>query len=226
MRWLVITAVIVAPVLFDRPAAAQDAVAGAPGAYTIELENQWVRVLRLKLAPRETTAVHVHPNIVGVLLTDVQVTVTNADSTTQQLVRKAGEVLYRPGMPAHSEQNMSDQPLEAVLVELKPGAAGASAPVTLDPVTLDPDHHPVLIDNPLVRAIRTILEPHLKSPMNEHPHYVVVYLTELHTTMKMADGREVDNPRRPGEVAWRDALKHETENIGEKTAVEIQIELK
>ena len=226
MRWLVITAVIVAPVLFDRPAAAQDAVAGAPGAYTIELENQWVRVLRLKLAPRETTAVHVHPNIVGVLLTDVQVTVTNADSTTQQLVRKAGEVLYRPGMPAHSEQNMSDQPLEAVLVELKPGAAGASAPVTLDPVTLDPDHHPVLIDNPLVRAIRTILEPHLKSPMHEHPHYVVVYLTELHTTMKMADGREVDNPRRPGDVAWRDALKHETENIGEKTAVEIQIELK
>ena len=36
----------------------------------------------------------------------------------------------------------------------------------------------------------------------------------------------VDNPRRPGEVAWRDALKHQTENIGEKTAVEIQIELK
>lgn len=226
MRWLVITAVMVAPVLIDRPAAAQDAVAVAPGAYTIELENQWVRVLRLKLAPRETTAVHVHPNIVGVLLTDVQVTVTNADSTTQQLVRKAGEVLYQPGMPAHSEQNMSDQPLEVVLVELKPGSAGGSAPVSLDPVTLDPEHHPVLIDNPLVRAIRTILEPHLKSPMHEHPHYVVVYLTDLHTTMKMADGREVDNPRKPGDVAWRDALKHETENIGEKTAVEIQIEIK
>jgi quercetin dioxygenase-like cupin family protein len=226
MRWLVITAVIAAPVLFDRPVAAQDALAVAPGAYTIELENQWVRVLRLKLAPQETTAVHIHPNIVGVLLTDVRVTVTNADGTTQQLVRKAGEVLYQPGMPAHSEQNMSDQPLEAVLVELKPGAAGGTAPVSLDPVTLDPEHHPVLIDNPRVRVIRTILEPRLKSPMHEHPHYVVVYLTELHTTMKMADGREVDNPRKPGEVAWRDALKHETEQMGDKTAVEIQIELK
>jgi hypothetical protein len=75
-------------------------------------------------------------------------------------------------------------------------------------------------------VLRTILEPHLKAPMHEHPHYVVVYLTELHTTMTLADGKVVDNPRRPGEVAWRDSLKHATENIGDKTAVEIQIELK
>ena len=225
MKWLVIPA-FVAALLFVRPAAAQDALAVAPGAYKIELENQWVRVLRLKIAPHETTAVHGHPAIVGVLLTDVSVAVTHADGTTQQVVRRAGDVLYQPGLPAHSEQNMSDQPLEAVVVELKPGSAGASAPVSLDPVTLDPEHHPILLENDRVRVIRTILEPHLKSPMHEHPHYVVVYLTELHTTMKMADGKEVDNPRRPGEVAWRDALKHETENIGAKTAVEIQIEIK
>jgi len=66
----------------------------------------------------------------------------------------------------------------------------------------------------------------VKSPQHEHPHYVVVYLTELHTTMQMADGRVVDNPRRPGEVAWRDALKHITENVGPRTAVEIQVEVK
>jgi quercetin dioxygenase-like cupin family protein len=225
MKWLVIPAVVAA-LVFVRPAAAQDALAVAPGSYKIELENQWVRVLRLKIAPHESTAVHVHPAIVGVLLTDVSVAVTNADGTTQQVVRRAGDVLYQPGLPAHSEQNMSDQPLEAVVVELKPGSASASAPVSLDPVTLDPEHHPILLENDRVRVIRTILEPHLKSPMHEHPHYVVVYLTELHTTMKMADGKEVDNPRRPGEVAWRDALKHETENIGAKTAVEIQIEIK
>jgi hypothetical protein len=36
----------------------------------------------------------------------------------------------------------------------------------------------------------------------------------------------VDNPRRPGDVAWRDALKHITENVGPRTAVEIQVEVK
>lgn len=114
---------------------------------------------------------------------------------------------------------------EHVLIELKPDAP-KSPPVALDPVKLDPEHHPVILENDRVRVIRTILVPHLKSPRHEHPHYVVVYLTDLHTTMTMADGRNVDNPRKPGDIAWRDALSHVTENIGEKTAVEIQVEIK
>jgi len=68
--------------------------------------------------------------------------------------------------------------------------------------------------------------PHLKSPLHDHPAYVVVYLTELHTTMAISDGRTVDNPRHKGEVAWRDAMQHATENIGSQTASEIQVELK
>jgi quercetin dioxygenase-like cupin family protein len=75
-------------------------------------------------------------------------------------------------------------------------------------------------------VLRTVLEPHIKSPMHEHPPYVVVYVTELHTTMALSDGRLVDNVRGKGEVAWRDAMKHSTENVGNKTAMEIQVELK
>ena len=55
---------------------------------------------------------------------------------------------------------------------------------------------------------------------------MVVYVTELHTTMELGDGRVVDNPRRPGETAWRDYMKHSTLNVGTQTAVEIQVELK
>jgi hypothetical protein len=32
--------------------------------------------------------------------------------------------------------------------------------------------------------------------------------------------------RRAGEIAWRNAYRHTTENVGDRTAVEIQIELK
>jgi len=113
------------------------------------------------------------------------------------------------------------------VIELKPRPADyKTAPIKMDPVKLDREYHPVPLENDRVRVLRTILAPHLKSPMHEHPHYVVVYLTELHTTMTLGDGRTVDNPRRPGEIAWRDALKHVTENIGDRTAVEIQVELK
>jgi len=48
----------------------------------------------------------------------------------------------------------------------------------------------------------------------------------MHATMKLADGRQVDDSRKPGDIAWRDALKHVTENNGDHTTIEIQIEIK
>jgi quercetin dioxygenase-like cupin family protein len=192
----------------------------------LEIENQWVRVFRVTQAPHEKTPMHEHPSTVVVYLTDVHQKITGADGKTRDFKKKAHEVAYFDAIK-QTDENVSDKPLEAVIVELKPGAPKAIGwPVKLDPVKLDPKHHPVPIENDRVRVLHTILEPHIKSPAHEHPGYVVVYLTELHTTMKLADGREIDNPRRPGEIAWRDALQHVTENIGEKRAEEIQIELK
>ncbi|HYL36002.1 MAG TPA: hypothetical protein VEV17_08830 [Bryobacteraceae bacterium] len=205
---------------------AQDPVAASPAEFKPEIDNGWVRVLRVKRAPHEKTPVHQHPAYVVVLLTGAHLRITGADGRTREVTRQAGEVSYSDAV-THSEENISGQPMEAVVIELKPDAPQAKGlHITLDPVKLDPQHHIVLLENQRVRVLRTILEPHLKAPMHEHPHYVVVYLTELHTSMKMGDGRMVDNPRRPGEIAWRDALKHETENLGDRTALEIQVELK
>jgi quercetin dioxygenase-like cupin family protein len=192
--------------------------------FKVEIENQWVRVLRSNFAPHATHAMHVHPNTVLVYLTDADIKVTNSDGSVQEMHRKAGEVAYLDSAK-HSEVNLSDKPVEVVLVELKPERIH-SAQVKLDPVKLDPEHHTVPLENDRVRVLRTVLEPHIKSPVHEHPSYVVVYLTDLHTTMKLADGRLVDNPRKPGDIAWRDAYSHQTENIGDHTAVEIQVELK
>jgi hypothetical protein len=150
--------------------------------------------------------------------------VTAPDGSGRDFVQKAGQVSFNPA-GTHAEENVSDQPLETILIELKSGAP-KSPPVTIDPVKVDPAHHIVVVENDRVRVLRTILEPHLKSPMHEHPHYVVVYLTDLHTSMKMGDGTMVDNPRKPGEVAWREALKHQTVQEGDKTAMEIQVEIK
>ena len=196
----------------------------AAAQYKVEIDNAWVRVLRVKLPPHAKIAQHQHPATVAVFLTGIHKKITAADGMVRALDRKAGEVDFNEASK-HSEENLSDQPLEAVIIELKPGAP-KSPPITLDPVKLDAEHHPVAFENDRVRVLRTILPPHVKSPMHEHPHYVVVYLTELHTSMKLGDGRVVDNPRHPGDIAWRDALKHQTEQMGDKTAMEIQVEIK
>ncbi len=193
--------------LFSSAASSQDAVAVAPGAYKVEIDNQWVRVLRLTLAPRQKAPSHSHPPEVIVWVT-----------------QQAGRTEFRPAA-TDADANLTDSPLEQAVIELKKQPP-TSTPITLDPVVLDPEYHKVLLDNQYVRAIRTVLEPGIKSPLHEHPHYVVVYITELHTTMKLGDGREVDNPRRAGDIGWRDYMKHETLNIGRQTAAEIQVELK
>ena len=203
---------------------AQDALRVDARNYTLELENNWVRVLRFKQAPREITPVIDHPARVIVYLSALHQNVTGVDRQPHEFIRKTGDTAYLPAA-RDSRENIGDQPIEYVVMELKPARIKA-AKVALDPVKLDPEHHIVDFENDRVRILRTILEPHLKSPVHEHPAYVVVYVTGLHTNMKMADGRMVDNPRKPGEVAWRDALKHQTENIGDETAMEIQIELK
>jgi quercetin dioxygenase-like cupin family protein len=190
----------------------------------VEIDNAWVHVLRVKMAAHEKTAPRDHPPSVSVFLTGIHEKFIGANGHSRDFSAQTGDVAYSEAERAGVE-NLSGQPLEKIVVELKPGAP-PSSPVALDPVKLDPEHHLVPIENDRVRVLRTILEPHLKSPMHEHPHYVVVYLTELHTNMTLGDGRTVDNPRRPGEVAWRDYMKHQTENLGDKTAVEIQIELK
>ena len=187
--------------------------ASAAAQSKVEIENDWVRVLRVKLAPHEKTPERQHPDSVAVYLTDLA-------------NHKAGDVAWLPAGQS-AQENLSDSAAEYILMELKPGAPRAKGwPVALDPVKLDPVHHLVPIENARVRVLRTILEPHLKGPTHDHPSYVVVYLTELHTTMTLADGKQVDNPRHPGELAWRDPYRHTTENVGDRTAVEIQIELK
>jgi quercetin dioxygenase-like cupin family protein len=175
---------------------------------SVEIDNAWVRASRVSLAPHEKLPIREYPPCVIVYL------------------NKAGDTAYFDA-GRRAVKNNSDKPLEEVIIEFKPGAPRINTPpITLDPVKLDPKYHTVDFENERVRVLRTVLEPHIKSPMHEHPSYVVVYVTELHTTMALGDGRLVDNIRRRGEVAWRDAMKHSTENIGEHRAMEIQVELK
>jgi beta-alanine degradation protein BauB len=194
-------ALIIAPLL------AQSATAH------VEIDNAWVHVTRVDFAPHEKVVPRDFRESVVVYLSD------NGS-------HKDGETAHFPA-GSRAEENTTDHPAQEIVVELKPKAPPFPAhPYTRDPVKVDAEHHTVDFQNDRVRVLRTILVPHLKSPLHDHPAYVVVYLTELHTTMAITGGKTVDNPRHKGDVAWRDAMQHATENIGAQTASEIQIELK
>ncbi len=213
-------------------ASAQDPVKVDAQEYKVELENNYVRVLRATRAPLSKTPVHEHPAYVLLPLTDVHQRITSANGKVQEITLKAGTAAFSNPVK-HEEENLEDAAAKVILIEFKTPAGtipesvkGAPVPPEFDPIKIDPKYHSVILENDRVRVIRTVLEPHIKSPMHAHPAYVVLYLTDLHTTMAMADGSVRDNPRHAGDVAWRDALKHSTENTQEQRAVELQVELK
>ncbi|HTS26589.1 MAG TPA: hypothetical protein VMH81_12000 [Bryobacteraceae bacterium] len=89
-----------------------------PKHYSVEYEDARVRVLRIKYGPHEKSTMHGHPALVGVMLTDVNIRFAYPDGKTEEISGKAGLVVNFPALE-HLPENLSDQPFEAIAVELK-----------------------------------------------------------------------------------------------------------
>jgi quercetin dioxygenase-like cupin family protein len=99
-------------------AAGQDPVQVDPNHYKVELENDRVRVLRIKYGPGGKSVMHGHPALVGVFLTDGRFLFTYPDGKSEEIEGKAGQVLFFDAF-AHLPENLSDRPFEGIAVELK-----------------------------------------------------------------------------------------------------------
>lgn len=95
-----------------------DAVRLDPKHYTIDFENEHVRVVRIVYGPKEHSVRHEHAEGVLVLLTDLHLRVTRLDGTTVDERGKANEVSWRAAA-THVFENLSQQSLKAILIELK-----------------------------------------------------------------------------------------------------------
>jgi len=72
---------------------------------------------------------HEHPgNSVGIYVTDFHASVTFPGGSTREVDGKAGKTFWRAPAVTHiSTENLSDQPMEALWVELKPGLGAADS---------------------------------------------------------------------------------------------------
>jgi quercetin dioxygenase-like cupin family protein len=105
-------------------AMAQDPVKVDPQHHTVDFENDQVRVLRWKIAPHETSAMHEHPSNIVVFLTDADVKFTLPDGKTPERHAKAGQVISG-GPVTHAAENIGNKPIELVQIELKVKPAAA-----------------------------------------------------------------------------------------------------
>ena len=98
-----------------------DATIVDPQHYKVELENEYVRVIRVSIGPHEKLRQHTHPHAGAILvhLTDQDMRLTMSDGTVRASRYAAKQVRWvEPGV-AHQDENLSDAPLRFIRIELK-----------------------------------------------------------------------------------------------------------
>jgi len=92
-----------------------------PRHYHVEVDNEFVRVLRVEIGPHEKVAMHKHPDTKAVLvhLTDQYMRLWRADGTSELSKHPAKQVRWVEAGGAHQDENLSDTPLRFIRIELK-----------------------------------------------------------------------------------------------------------
>jgi uncharacterized protein (TIGR02246 family) len=96
----------------------EDAVIADPQHYAVEFENDKVRIIRIKYGPGEKSVMHTHGPNVAIYLTDITGRMTLPDGTSMEVAAETGDTQWADA-EEHLPENLSGDPLEVVLVELK-----------------------------------------------------------------------------------------------------------
>ncbi len=110
--------VFAAVLLASSPVFAEEATKADPKHYTVEFENDHVRVIRVKYGPGEKSVMHDHARYVLVNVTDASMKLTTPDGKTEENTNKAGNAHWSDAV-THVVENTGDAPVEAVLIEIK-----------------------------------------------------------------------------------------------------------
>jgi len=97
---------------------ADDAVSAYPDQYTVESENDRVRVIRIHYEPGQKTGMHSHGLNVSINLTGGKFLMTLPDGSSQEVDGTAGQATINEA-GEHAMENIGDTPFDGLLVELK-----------------------------------------------------------------------------------------------------------
>ena len=103
---------------------AQDAAKIDPAHYKVEVDNDKVRVLRIKYGPGEESKMHSHSEGVAVFLTDHKALMKTGDGKNMEMAGNAGDVAW-VDEAKHQPKNTGNKPFEVIQIELKNNSKAA-----------------------------------------------------------------------------------------------------
>ncbi len=205
-----------------------DSVTADPDHYSVEFENDAVRLVRVAYGPGEESVMHTHPAHCAVALGDGSWRMTDPEGAVTEITLPFGDLgCFEAG--AHLPENAGAAVAEAILIEFKEGATAGSdwMPEHPDGVTADPDHYSVEYENDVARLVRIRYGAGETSAMHNHPANCAIFLISQPSTFEMPDGEIQEIPAASaGDVLCSDAEVHLPSNAGEGALELILLELK
>jgi hypothetical protein len=101
------------------------AATSGPSGMKVELDNDAVLVLRIRMAPREKTPAHDLSGRLVVWMTNAKLRDTFADGRSEDIERVPGMIDWVPAQ-RHAGENLSDQPVEFLAIVPKAGSSSHS----------------------------------------------------------------------------------------------------
>ena len=211
----------------ETPEEYSDSVTADPDHYSVEFENDAVRLVRVSYGPGEESVMHTHPANCAVGLAGGSWEFTDPEGVVTELTLGFGETGCGEA-GAHNPRNASTEVGEGILIEFKEGAtAGSATSEYPDAVTADPDHYSVEFENDVARLVRIRYGAGETSVMHSHPANCAIFLINQPTTFELPTEEVVELPTTTtGEVLCRDAEAHLPTNTGEEGLELVLLELK
>ncbi|MFN0317114.1 MAG: hypothetical protein ACKVQA_18995 [Burkholderiales bacterium] len=199
-----------------------------PAHFKLEFENDAVKIIRADWGPKESFAGMLElGDIVAVRLAPANFRVTLPDGKRVDRASNLGAALYSPASKIGVE-NLQEHRVISVLVELKgKGGAGNANLPKIDPLTSDPTHHHLVLENDKVRVLRVTFGPGQGAPgFFDAAAAVIVPLTPMHFEVTTLDGKKAYTRLTFGQAVWQPAGRILPKNLSDMHAEFIVVEPK
>jgi len=206
------------------------------------LQNEYVRVFKVEVAPHSSTLLHQHDrDYIFVTLGASSVENDVLGKPPVQLQLKDGEARFAKGGFAHVAKNLSDKPFRNLTIELLKGG-DSIVPCDHSKESCDLQVGPNCVVGGLVMCARSYQVLAGENPevrrteipaglaLGKHTHsgpHLGIALTDLDLLSVDAAGKTKEIHQHAGDISWiPGSLTHTLSNVGKQTASLVTIEFK
>jgi quercetin dioxygenase-like cupin family protein len=225
-RQLPLACILLAPLLIAQPVSEVEIT--AEPSHHLAIENEYVRVFSVQVAPHASTLMHRHRHdYIFITLGNSHIANQIEGNTPAEVELDDGETRFVTGNFAHIARNLSDKPFRNVTIELLQDRSSQSRWSTeTGQQKFVGGQLNILFIKDGARVSETYLEPGGKIPSHHHdgPHLVVA-VTDLDLRSNVEGGGSTPVIMKAGEAKWvPGGVTHTVTNAGTKPARLVSVE--